>query len=887
MSQRGKNDTSTHPGEKVYGSVFFILCVLLALSFIWSVYDDVVIRRPWKIYQEKFFSLELDRLKKELKEEKKALNAQSVNSIEENIASLRDEFNKRKNTPEYREAVKKLILLRTKSLDLSKKTQFTGAEAEEAYYRYQHAFNTGEQYGPEKEEWARLSALTDLWKQKLETVQRDRDKAAEKVRNYERKIKEQEQLLKKTTGRISKLGMKIKGVSEKTPEIKQIVIRNFATNNCGEPVHKVDRCVSCHLAVDKKGHDNFPEPFKTHGDFDMFKKHPLEKFGCTGCHDGQGKGLSFYDAAHTPANDGQAGQWAETLDWKPLSYWETPMLQGDVVQASCRRCHELEEDIPGAPVLSRGINLFRETLGCINCHPVKGYEDVNKIGPDLSIVGSKVTPAWLFNWIKKPRFRNIKPRMPDFGLSDKDAVSVTAYLMSLKGESGWKKNTPGYGVPGNDALIKKGRGLTIRKGCAGCHIIAGLKTGRKDTREMAPDLSFLGNKTSPDWVLNWVLNPKGYSPGTRMPDLRLTLDEGKAVAAYLMSSIDKDFREIEGLKDRIHDDEEIKRGLKIISDYQCYGCHTIPGTENIGRAGPELTNFGNKKPYELAFGYAKDVTKSWMGYTRSKIRTPRIFATEKVSQIMPAYDLSEEETHALTVLLKSFRDEDIPKDFTKSVNSNYADIQNGRKLIKKYNCIVCHEVEDGWGGKNIQMALTVNSDDNFDTALFPPALKGEGEKVQFKWLFDFISEPGTIRPWLTLTMPAFNLTSKERNDIVKYFQARSGVEISYHYWKKTFYSETEKNKAKKLFETLKCVRCHSFGADETVLAGELAPDLSLTKQRLKPDWVRNWLHNPQELQPGTKMPNYFIITDEDGEVTELLPEPEKKIDLLVRFLYEM
>ncbi|KPK00761.1 MAG: hypothetical protein AMK71_07945, partial [Nitrospira bacterium SG8_35_4] len=98
--------------------------------------------------------------------------------------------------------------------------------------------------------------------------------------------------------------------------------------------------------------------------------------------------------------------------------------------------------------------------------------------------------------------------------------------------------------------------------------------------------------------------------------------------------------------------------------------------------------------------------------------------------------------------------------------------------------------------------------------------------------------------------------------------------------------QTEKTEAKKLFELLKCIRCHSFGKDETVLAGELAPDMSLTKQRLKPDWVRDWLHNPQKLQPGTKMPNYFLI-EEDGEVVELLPMPEKKIDLLVRYLFEM
>jgi hypothetical protein len=92
-----------------------------------------------------------------------------------------------------------------------------------------------------------------------------------------------------------------------------------------------------------------------------------------------------------------------------------------------------------------------------------------------------------------------------------------------------------------------------------------------------------------------------------------------------------------------------------------------------------------------------------------------------------------------------------------------------------------------------------------------------------------------------------------------------------------------------LFDMLKCVRCHQFGSgDGAVDAADLAPDLSLTSGRLKPEWVESWMKNPQALEQGTRMPNFFIEIDEDdGEVMELLPEPEKKIDLLVRYLFSM
>jgi hypothetical protein len=36
-----------------------------------------------------------------------------------------------------------------------------------------------------------------------------------------------------------------------------------------------------------------------------------------------------------------------------------------------------------------------------------------------------------------------------------------------------------------------------------------------------------------------------------------------------------------------------------------------------------------------------------------------------------------------------------------------------------------------------------------------------------------------------------------------------------------------------------------------------APDLALARQRLNPEWIINWLKDPQKLQPGTKMPSFY------------------------------
>jgi hypothetical protein len=36
-----------------------------------------------------------------------------------------------------------------------------------------------------------------------------------------------------------------------------------------------------------------------------------------------------------------------------------------------------------------------------------------------------------------------------------------------------------------------------------------------------------------------------------------------------------------------------------------------------------------------------------------------------------------------------------------------------------------------------------------------------------------------------------------------------------------------------------------------------APDLTLARQRLNPNWIIKWLKDPQKVQPGTKMPSFY------------------------------
>src|SRR5207237_2458047 len=54
---------------------FVGLAVLLALSALWAVYDEVVPRRPWKDYQREFFKLEEAHLKADRERAQRRLDA--------------------------------------------------------------------------------------------------------------------------------------------------------------------------------------------------------------------------------------------------------------------------------------------------------------------------------------------------------------------------------------------------------------------------------------------------------------------------------------------------------------------------------------------------------------------------------------------------------------------------------------------------------------------------------------------------------------------------------------------------------------------------------------------------------------------------------------------
>jgi mono/diheme cytochrome c family protein len=80
-----------------------------------------------------------------------------------------------------------------------------------------------------------------------------------------------------------------------------------------------------------------------------------------------------------------------------------------------------------------GKQLYYSKYGCQSCHILDAKQDKGYIGPTLTHVGSRLTAAWIYNWLKDPQTLRPGTQEPKRGMSDEDVRALTAFLMSQKG----------------------------------------------------------------------------------------------------------------------------------------------------------------------------------------------------------------------------------------------------------------------------------------------------------------------------------------------------------------------------------------------------------------------------------------------------------------------
>jgi mono/diheme cytochrome c family protein len=845
MAVRGVDEKEE---KKSYGTIFLLATALLVLVTLWSFWDDNFTRRPWKSFQTSFYRFDYQKSKAAYDEENKKLQADAnYQELSKKVAAVEQSLKSGDLAKKKAALEGELKKAEVRFGEVDQESKFIKSELEEAWYEHDHAVQQGRNTKPYDDHIRELDARKAKVDPQVEGWKRRRDELKDEIKKIDSSTKDLETQLAKLTADRDKWLTPMQNATlierpvpiYKIPNIKQVALNEFDRNNFDQPVARADRCQTCHMAINRAGFENAPQPFRTHPQREVLladNAHPPEKFGCTSCHEGQGAAVNSVKAAH--------GE---------VEFWEHPLLRGPKVQSSCTSCHLNMQPLEAAAQAAEGQRIF-EQIGCTGCHLVKGYEDIPKIGPSLRRMSAKLDPSWTVRWVENPHKFRPRTRMPNFDFKEDDAVAITAFLWSLSKPEGdkWLQDHPEpSGI--NNGLAAQGKTLVESIGCKGCH---GFAEGEFTTtvgkqHDLVPNLKDIAAKTGPRWAYYWIKNPRDYFPQTHMPSLRLSDQEATAITSYLMTLGNK-IEPMANIEQRLADAKNIKRGEGLVRKYGCFGCHDIQGMEKESRIGVELTTFGSKKLEELFFGNHTDIRNTWDDWTYNKLKTPRTYATERVEQVMPQFDLADEDIKALRLLLAGFQDRKVPGRYQADHSQRAIQVSEGRRLMQQYNCVGCHEIEKRGGF--IRKYYQENP------SFAPPILNGEGEKVQSPWLFSFIKAPVPIRPWLTLRMPTFQLNDAEVNTLINYFNGMSKVDLPFASFDENKIPREHIEAAKILVgkDYFNCFSCHQQGDRKPEGPAEgWAPDLTLARSRLNPNWIIKWLQDPQKVQPGTKMPSFF------------------------------
>jgi mono/diheme cytochrome c family protein len=688
-----------------------------------------------------------------------------------------------------------------------------------------------------------------------------------------------------------------------------------------------DRCTICHLGIENPLMDGEKNPHKVHPG-NLLATHPYQKVGCTVCHEGQGLATTLEDVhGQVPHWDRPllTGEFTQATCTKCHHEDEIPkapeLTRGKHLlhELGCVGCHRTgampeqekipEEDKVGPRLkvigskVSRtwlnkwlmnpkdylpkakmpdfhlraseanalaaylmtfkdkaidelpepkgdhdaGADIFRQSQ-CIICHVTREDSQGNGvggvIGPDLRKVGNKVNNRWLYTFLKNPHAFYPHTKMPRFHFSDQTAMDVTQYAVEEWTDvdlAEAEKKEPAQ-PPDNPDLLRQGKELFVELNCAGCHDLTGEKT-----KPTAPDLTFIGSKpvhnldfgeakvqhTLPDFLYTKLKSPRSLTS-------KFHVSPGEDPAAALWKNLQP--AALFSKATSPPDGTLAERLAWILSKVQDRG---------LLKADLKLPE---KNPEEQA---------AWL--------TTALAEAGALNPLkMPDFQLNDADAKALTIALMS--------QSAEGISSKLYEVPPKRKvtfdpkddfgaLEQRYRCLSCHSIR----GSGDPQACDITF---------------EGTKVNRQWLYSFLKHPYSMRRTITIAMPIFNFPDEDARFMADYMSQVFADRDIGTVWKSSQQSADAK-RGNTLFDAKGCIACHQVHGQ----GGDVGP--SLTTQvpefgqgtwvgdKLRGEWIFQWLKNPQALVPDTLEPNLGLTDQESLDITAYLlslknPEFQKK-----------
>jgi cbb3-type cytochrome oxidase cytochrome c subunit len=621
--------------------VFAISSVVMLLSTLWMVMADHL--RPWKQVQRAFHYVERDKLEvaeQEKLQEQKTKYQSQIDQIDAKIQAA--DAGAAQRASEIRTIDRELNLLEGSVLRLDTQRRFQKATLDSKRSIYDGMIDRGE---PERDTRAYLTTVVASAEAELDRLSKDLEKEQAKQKakqeqkeallGYVDNLKKDRERLTREAARVQRTieqkdaqyfgpvawlrSLPLLDFAAPPTKLQQISLPELTINYNFKEVPRYDRCTTCHQGIDRLGYDKDAQgeamenvfrshPFLASGAtaidprgkvvtaglyLDPNGPHPINAFGCTICHAGQGSGTDFTYASHTPNDVKEAKRWEEEYHWQAIHMWDFPMYPKRFIESTCLKCHHQVTDVPQAKKLQAGYERIVQ-YGCTGCHQIGGdgssgpdLTGERAIGPNLSHIASKVDREWVRKWIANPHAFRPDSRMPryyglannndpiDWPKTDAEIHGIVHYLFA--------KSTPpdGFIDPPAKTDPKVGQDLFLQKGCMACHQNRPYQEAdleRSDIRfrnpaynqehvnpaynrqadapydpkkfpasvqqyaraDYGPNLTNIAAKFTSradglKWLTNWILAPDRYHPKSLMPNLQLSLQDAADIASWLIS----------------------------------------------------------------------------------------------------------------------------------------------------------------------------------------------------------------------------------------------------------------------------------------------------------------------------------------------------------------
>lgn len=440
------------------------------------------------------------------------------------------------------------------------------------------------------------------------------------------------------------------------------------------------------------------------------------------------------------------------------------------------------------------------------------------------------------------------------------------YLMSLLPATIAWAQEPGSQDPGVAGAI-----ALEEARCGACH------TDYPEPRP-GPDLSDVGARVDPGYLVDFLLDPSAHQPGSRMPDLVESEQDARDLVQFLVRGSDYSGRDL--------DADAAKVGQRLFHAVGCVACHgprvatetnpDIPVLEDAVLLDHVPKKYGDAGLTEFLLAPLDHRPEGFMpdlALTRTEARAIAHYLLQEAPQGVPGFQTAGDAKRGRQLYedlgcARCHTQPDVPAAAPSlgtagCVRAAHPGAADAKKLLgaarleqvlSGHRCTACHE-RDGYGGVDVRLI------DYFETtepelgndARVPPPLTLAGAKLKPEWLDKVLHEGTKVRPYMATRMPRFG--SQVVGELPELFASLDEVEpFPLRAPERGDEDRAWRDAGRTLAgnKGLACVACHDFNGKPSPVFGGV--DLITSPDRLQYDWFARFLIEPEKYRPGVVMP---------------------------------